>query len=151
MITLTAQERRNRQVIAELEKAKYCIWISDKWFINENIHHALIKKAKEGLSVEIILQDEDYITASQDFADFIAAGGEVYKASASERERFKYNEFCIVDFKTIMYGPLKREFARKDKAPRNVSIFKNFSVVTSQFTKQYFSMKNSKEQSSYVV
>jgi hypothetical protein len=47
------------QIIEEIRKAKYTIWVAVAWFTDKKLFNELIKKSDEGLNVQVIIIDDD--------------------------------------------------------------------------------------------
>lgn len=146
---MTSQaSRRKQQIINELKKAKYCIWIAEAWFDHKDIYDILIERAKEGLNVEIILLGDEtkFDNDALNYNDFMDAGGELYYLNEDDCKNIRYKEFCIVDFKTVIYGAHKKT---KYSEKKNITIFKNFEALANAFTDEYMEMKNQYSKSVY--
>lgn len=141
-------DRRQKQIINEVNRAKYCIWIAEAWFDDKAIYEALINKARAGLNVEIILLGDNtrFDNNALNYCEFMDAGGELYYLNEDDSREIKYNEFCIIDFKTVICGSYRKVPSNKQK---NIAIFKNFEHLTSTFTNEYMEMKNSYSKCAY--
>ena len=53
------------QIIEEIRAAKYIIWVSVAWFTDPVLYQELLKKKRQGLVIEIALDDcEKIVTQS---------------------------------------------------------------------------------------
>lgn len=50
-------ENIRKQIIKEIREAKYLIWIAMAWFTDPVLYEELLKKKEEGLTIEIVLDD----------------------------------------------------------------------------------------------
>jgi hypothetical protein len=148
MVTEAYFKRRQQQIVNELYRAKYCIWIAKAWFCEKEIYDILIQRAKEGLNVEIILMGDEKEMQDNglNVKEFMEAGGEIYYLNNEDSNYVKYSEFCIIDLKTVIYGAYKNKTSNHN---RNIAVFKNFGIVTNQFKNEYMEMKNEYSKSVY--
>ncbi len=139
----SAKEKREQQIIAEIEKAKYCIWLADTWFYGHSILEALTNKVEHGLNVEIIITKTQQDTAQSPWIQqFVDAGGELFFVEEANSEQFKYEKFCIIDFKTVILGNEKPTKSTTQKSNgQQLSIFKNFNQVTTHYTDEFSQLK----------
>ncbi len=89
----------------ELNGAKKCIFAAIAWLTDENLLNILIKKAKEGISVQLIISGSEY-NEKQRFKSLIDAGGEVYIVGGGDvlNDKFMHNKFCVIDYKKVITG-----------------------------------------------
>lgn len=52
-------ENIQKQIIEEIRNAKYMIWVAMAWFTDPILYKELLKKKKEGLLIEIVLDDNE--------------------------------------------------------------------------------------------
>ncbi len=92
------------QIIGEIQKAKFSIWIAMAWFTNKEIFDELLKKRNEGLDIKIIIdnnrvnQEKPLFTLENHF--------EVYRVDVQSK-RYKnimHRKFCVIDLETAMHG-----------------------------------------------
>lgn len=89
----------------ELNSAKKCIFAAIAWLTDDNLLNILIKKAKEGISVQLIISGSEY-NEKQRFKSLIDAGGEVYIVGGGDvlNDKFMHNKFCVIDYKKVITG-----------------------------------------------
>ena len=95
-------EEVEAQLIAEIRKAKYLSWAAVAWFTNSKIYELLVEKRKEGLSVQVIILDDE-INRNSGLHD----SPRVFTFKVPPRGHFNnimHNKFCIVDLKTVIHG-----------------------------------------------
>lgn len=88
----------------ELFKAKESIKIAVAWFTNELLLQPLILKLQSGVSVELILNDDDINRggdSSLDFTEFLQAGGVL---RWNDSKQLLHEKFCIIDNKIVISG-----------------------------------------------
>ncbi len=91
-----------QQIITELEKARYLIWVAVAWFTDETLYEILTAKRERGLNVQaLILDDEINRDSGLNFGkDFYTL--RVQKQGAYEN--IMHHKFCIIDLKTVIHG-----------------------------------------------
>ena len=95
-------EKIREQILSELEKAEFTIWLAVAWFTDPTLMNYLITKKNQGLNIQIIINDDDINNSSRlDYSQF-----EVYKLPPSGPRSINrmHHKFCIIDFQTVIHG-----------------------------------------------
>ena len=95
-------ENIRKQIIEEIRNAKYIIWIAMAWFTDPVLYQELIKKKSEGLSIEIVLDDntknkDAEFDLSKEFSTYWVSIESLYK-------NIMHDKFCIIDLHTVIHG-----------------------------------------------
>ena len=95
-------EHIQRQIIEEIRTAKYVIWIAMAWFTDPVLYQELLKKKKEGLTIEFVLDDNPKnrnadFNLSEDFNTYWVSIESLYK-------NMMHDKFCIIDLYTVVHG-----------------------------------------------
>ena len=95
-------ENIQKQIVDEIRNAKYVIWIAMAWFTDPVLYKELLKKKKQGLTIEIILDDNEKnrnsgIDLDKEFLTHWVSIKSLYK-------NIMHNKFCIIDFQTVIHG-----------------------------------------------
>lgn len=95
-------ENIQRQIIEEIRAAKYVIWIAMAWFTDPVLYQELLKKKKEGLLIEIVLDDNTKnrnadFDLSEEFSTYWVSIESLYK-------NIMHDKFCIIDLYTVVHG-----------------------------------------------
>jgi phosphatidylserine/phosphatidylglycerophosphate/cardiolipin synthase-like enzyme len=95
-------ENIQRQIIGEIRTAKYVIWIAMAWFTDPVLYQELLKKKKEGLTIEIVLDDNTKnrnaeFSLDNDFCTHWVTIESLYK-------NIMHDKFCIIDLNTVVHG-----------------------------------------------
>ena len=102
-ITVTVHFKKIReQILSELEKAEFTIWIAVAWFTDPVLFDCLIRKKARGLNIQIIIHNDDINNSSNlNYSQF-----ETYKLNSFGLNSINkmHHKFCIIDFKTIVHG-----------------------------------------------
>lgn len=95
-------EEIQKQIIEELQKAKYLIWVAVAWFTDPALFHILAEKKRAGVNVQIIIMDDEIngrtgLNLEKYF--------EIYRIKLEGYyKNLMHHKFCIVDLKTIIHG-----------------------------------------------
>lgn len=95
-------EEIREQILSELKKAEFTIWIAVAWFTDPILFDCLITKKHQGLNIQIIINDDDTNNSSGlDYNQF-----ETYKLPPLGLRSINkmHHKFCIIDFKTVIHG-----------------------------------------------
>ncbi|WP_190284892.1 phospholipase D-like domain-containing protein [Bacillus sp. S3] len=90
------------QIIEEIKRAKYTIWVAVAWFTDQKLFEELVQKKKEGLNVQVIVIDDDI---NRKYGFRFEDHFETYRLP--EHGMFKnimHNKFCIIDLNTVISG-----------------------------------------------
>lgn len=91
-----------RQILEQLNNAKFSIWVAVAWFTNKKLATALLNKRKEGLSVRLLVLDDE-INIKHGFQY-----EEICETKRVKKEGFYENimhhKFCVIDLKTVIHG-----------------------------------------------
>lgn len=90
------------QILNELKKAEFTIWLAVAWFTDSILFEYLLVKKAQGLNIQIIInEDEINNTSGLDYRQF-----EVYKLPLlGPRSMNKmHHKFCIIDFHIVIHG-----------------------------------------------
>lgn len=84
----------------EILQAKYSIWIAVAWFTDKDLANLLYKKSKQGINVQIILNDNKINSLlSGKLSDYF----ETYLVPP-QMKKLMHNKFCVIDLKTVIHG-----------------------------------------------
>lgn len=86
----------------ELEKARFLIWIAVAWFTDRDMANLLYKKAKQGVNIQIILNDDNI---NSTLKEKLNEHFEVHFAPTNDKfNKLMHNKFCIIDLEKIIHG-----------------------------------------------
>lgn len=90
------------EILGELEKAEFTIWIAVAWFTDPILFNALLAKKAQGLNVQIIIHDDDI----NDKSGLAYNELETYRIPlvGAHSMNKMHHKFCIIDFKTVIHG-----------------------------------------------
>lgn len=92
----------HRQIVDEIRGAKYVIWIAMAWFTDPQLFEELLKKKRQGVTIEIVVDDNDKnrnteFSLESEFATHWVTIQSLYK-------NIMHDKFCIIDFRTVVHG-----------------------------------------------
>ena len=88
----------------ELFKANKSIKIAVAWFTNDLLFQPLLLKLAAGVTVEIILNEDEINCSNEneiDFDEFVNAGGIL---RWNDTKQLLHDKFCIIDDQIVIYG-----------------------------------------------
>lgn len=90
------------QIIEEIKRAKYTIWVAVAWFTDQKLFEELVKKKKEGLNIQVIVIDDD---VNRKYGFPFENHFETYRLPKQGMfKNIMHNKFCIIDLKTVISG-----------------------------------------------
>lgn len=120
----------------ELIEAKYNILVAVSWITNLELLRILYKKQKEGLCVEIIVNDDkinNELLQEKSIEKFLT----IYKDDTSS---LMHNKFCIIDLKKVITGSYnwtnKAEYNNE-----NIILIKN-KIIAEEFADKFKEIKS---------
>ncbi|MFJ7738927.1 phospholipase D-like domain-containing protein [Lysinibacillus sp. NPDC097287] len=91
------------QIIKEIKRAKYTIWVAVAWFTDPKLFDELVKKKNEGLNVQIIVIEDD---TNKKYGFNFEEHFETYRLRQHGmfKNNIMHNKFCVIDLKTVISG-----------------------------------------------
>ena len=128
------------RILTEIQKANNSIYIAVAWFTNKSIFEQLIKKAKNGCQIQIVISN-DLINenSSIDFNKLEKHNGKVYKIGNGDTE-LMHNKFCIIDFNTVITGSYNWSYKAENNF-ENIVINSNDTSLAEQFVTEFNQIK----------
>jgi hypothetical protein len=104
MITQAYFQHIRKHIKEELLNSTQSIYVAVAWFTDKHLFKVLCDKAKDGISVQLIVMDDNITrNCSINYLDLERNGGKLYKISESFGT-LMHNKFCVIDEKTIITG-----------------------------------------------
>lgn len=128
------------EIIEEIRNAKYVIWVAMAWFTNRKLFDELIMKKKQGVNVQIVLDDNEKNTN----APFRAEDEfETHRVSIqSLYPNIMHDKFCIIDLHTVIHGTFNWTNAANYNR-ETISIDRN-SATAKTFADEFIKLKTRK-------
>jgi phosphatidylserine/phosphatidylglycerophosphate/cardiolipin synthase-like enzyme len=95
-------EELRQLLINEISKAKYLIWVAVAWFTDKELFKILEKKRVEGLSIQVLILDDEINTNSG--IEFKKGFYTIKVKKRGPYENIMHHKFCIIDLKTVLHG-----------------------------------------------
>lgn len=120
----------------ELFKATQSIKLAVAWFTNDLLFQPLLLKLAQGVSVEVIIND-DVINRngenSLDFSGFVQNGG-ILRWNSSDR--LMHDKFCIIDDEIVIFGSYNWTF-KAEFNEESITIAKNERSTLDFYQKKF--------------
>ena len=124
----------------EISKAQKSVFIAVAWFTNKNIFNELVKKAKNGCAVSLIISnDKINNNSSIDFEQLLIGKSRVYKIGNGDTE-LMHNKFCVIDYSTVITGSYNWSYKAESNF-ENVIITSNDTSLAEQFIGEFTNIR----------
>ena len=130
-------------IIQQIKSARHSVYVAVAWLTDNTIFTELCSKAKNGLTVELLLVND---TINNDLAPFDhkrleACGGKVFFIPQQIDGSIMHHKFCIIDDCTIITGSYN--WSRKAQFnDENIVVTSEACELGSQFKKEFESIKS---------
>jgi len=136
MQTEAVFENIAERIELEIGKAQKSIFIAVAWFTNKNLFNELLKKARNGCSISIIISDDSINqNSSIDFGQLAIIHSQVYWAGNGDTE-LMHNKFCVIDYNTVITGSYNWSYKAESNF-ENVIITSNDTTLAEQFIAEF--------------
>jgi len=120
----------------EINKAQKSIFIAVAWFTNKNLFDALLKKAKNGCAIYLIISnDEINKNSSINFELLNTQNSKVYKVGNSDTD-LMHHKFCVIDHCIVITGSYNWSYKAESNF-ENVIITKDDTTLAEQFVMEF--------------
>ncbi len=133
-------EDLQKQIIEQINAAKFIIWVAVAWFTDGVLFNELVKRKKQGLNIQIIIIDDKINNnGGLSFEDFF----ETYRIEPEGYfENILHHKFCIIDFETSIHGSYNwTKKAQYNKETLNIDINRD---IAEKFAEEFLRIKRSK-------
>lgn len=96
-------EEIQSQILEQIDKAKYSIWLAVAWFTDQELIKALYQKQIQGLDVRIIVFNDEINRNRGILHPDTSKYFNLYSSSEVSDKKL-HVKFCIFDLKTVMQG-----------------------------------------------
>ena len=87
-------------ITEQIQSAKYLIWVAVAWFTDKDLANELYRKAKQGVNVQIIINDDGI---NKCLSGKLEQYFETHKIDP-KNICLMHNKFCIIDLKKVIHG-----------------------------------------------
>lgn len=137
MIIQAYFENIKQILIDEIGIATSSIKAAVAWFTDEEIFNKLVKKASEGVRIDLVILDDDLNNSSNiDYELLTVQNGQVWKILESDTKSLMHNKFCIIDQKTIITGSYNWSYKARTNH-ENITVAKENQELINQFNKEF--------------
>lgn len=129
----------HRQIVSEIREAKYVIWIAMAWFTDPVLFAELVKKKNQGVTIEIVVDNNEKNRNAEFSLDFEFPTHWV--TIQSLYKNIMHDKFCIIDFQTVIHGTFNWTKAANFNK-ETISIDKN-RITAEMFADEFIKLKKS--------
>ena len=125
----------------EIKRAKSSIYIAVAWFTNQTIFDEIVKKAKDGCSVLLMISnDEINSNSSINYAQLNIGKSKVYKIGDGKKELL-HHKFCVIDHNIVITGSYNWSYKAENNF-ENIIVTSEDSSLAQQFIKEFDELQN---------
>ncbi len=129
-------ENISERVLQEIQRAKSSIYIAVAWFTNQTIFDEIVKKAKDGCIVSLIISnDEINLNSSINYEILNIEKSNVYKIGDGKKEPM-HHKFCVIDHDLIITGSYNWSYKTENNF-ENIIVTSDNSSLAQQFIKEF--------------
>jgi len=120
----------------EISQAQKSIFIAVAWFTNKNLFNELLKKARNGCSVSVIISNDSINQNSHiDFDQLSINKSCIFRVGNGDTE-LMHNKFCVIDYCTVITGSYNWSYKAESNF-ENVIITTNDTTLAEQFIAEF--------------
>lgn len=125
----------------ELSQAKQSIYIAVAWFTNARLFDTLLTKAKQGITVQLLISNDDINQQSPiDYSRLNIASSVAYLIG-NGKDDLMHNKFCVIDEYTLINGSYNWS-KKAERNHENIIITTGDSILAQSFIKQFKKIRN---------
>lgn len=129
-----------KKLLEAIAEAEFIIYCAVAWITDFDIIDALIVKSKEGVKIELLVNDDDTFSSKKEsFLPFIQAGGKLYLYPKGKA--LMHNKFCIIDLNTIITGSFNWTYSAATLHKENIIIEKDNIQASKDFAREFKELK----------
>lgn len=120
------------RIALEISKARDSIYVAVAWLSNEKLFNALVKKAKEGVMVRLMISNDEQTQKNSQKLDYKILNGfgdSDVSLVKPEMGGLMHNKLCIIDRLTVITGSYNWTYYADNKNHENVFIFQDREVA----------------------
>jgi hypothetical protein len=129
------------QLLKELDQANESIVVSVTWFTNGPLLNKLCEKCGRGVSVELmVLDDEINNAAAINLPRLRAAGGKLYMIPKDKGGEVMHNKYCVIDRSTVINGSYNWSYKARQNH-ESITVSSDATALAQQFKKEFRRLK----------
>ncbi len=126
----------------ELTQAQQSIYIAVAWFTNPRLFNVLLDKAKQGITVQLLISNDSINQQSHINYNELNIGNSVAYLIGDGKDDLMHNKFCVIDEYTVINGSYNWS-KKAERNHENIIITTGDSVLAQSFIKQFKKIRNS--------
>ena len=126
----------------ELTQADQSIYIAVAWFTNPRLFNTLLDKAKQGITVQLLISNDPINQQSPIDYNQLNIGNSVAYLIGDGKDDLMHNKFCIIDEYTVINGSYNWS-KKAERNHENIIITTGDSVLAQSFINQFKKIRNS--------
>jgi hypothetical protein len=136
-------ENINEIIIKEINKAEFIILAAVAWITDYKIIDTLIRKLKEGVTIELVINDDDtFEKRKSQYNEFRAYGGRLF-LYPNDNKSIMHNKFCTIDLVTTITGSFNWSFSASNYHKENIVIERDNIDSGHKFSREFSKLKKS--------
>ncbi|MDG6267238.1 DnaJ domain-containing protein [Glaesserella parasuis] len=125
------------RISTELSQAESSIYIAVAWLTNRDLFNILVDKAKSGVTVQLLLSnDEINQNSSLDFSH-LKIGNSVAYLVGDGKSDLMHNKFCVIDRRVVITGSYNWSYKAEKNNHENIVITTDDFELADQFIAQF--------------
>lgn len=125
----------------ELSEAEQSIYIAVAWFTNPRLFNALLAKAKQGVTVQLLISNDPINHQSPIDYSQLNIGNSVAYLIGDGKDDLMHNKFCVIDEYTVINGSYNWS-KKAERNHENIIITTGDSVLAQSFIAQFKKIRN---------
>ena len=126
-------------ITEELMKAQTTIRVAVAWFTNKRLLSILKFKQKNGVKVEIIINDDNINRNALDFKSLLNIGGEVLFTKSSKS--LMHCKFCVIDDNVLITGSYNWTTKAEESNKEQITISCGDIEEIRKFNNEFYEIK----------
>lgn len=137
-INLISKFENIREVIkTEINKAQFTIWIAVAWFTDKELANSLYVKLKQGINVQIIINDDKI---NSKLSTKLKEYFEVHLVPQNGNfNKLMHHKFCVIDLKKVIHGSYN--WTNKAEYNNETISFVESKVMAEEFATEFIKLK----------
>jgi phosphatidylserine/phosphatidylglycerophosphate/cardiolipin synthase-like enzyme len=126
------------QILAEIDSARFTIWVAVAWFTDSRLFNKLVEKSSHGVNVQVLIMNDD-INARTGirFEDHF----ETRRIKATGYfQNITHHKFCIIDIERVINGSYNWT-VKAQYNDENITILRDRDIAK-EFSARFIAIKN---------
>ena len=131
-------EEIQAEILAELDHAKFLVWVAVAWFTNDVLYRKLVELKQRGVNVQVIIVDDDN---NRKYGCPIESNFESKRIPLGGYfgNNKMHNKFCVIDLKTVINGSYNWSKAAEYN-DENITVIRSRKMAES-FAQKFIELK----------